>query len=267
MGFVDWNTLWNNEMLVTRRVRLNSGPFWDEVATREGGAAGFPEELTELQLARIAVQPKETVLEIGPGLGRLTIPLARAAAALTAVDPSAQMLERLRSLADAEGIATLHTVHCSWEKAEEVTQLTPHTVIMASYSLFMQDMRSQLQRMLRLATDRIVLFVPGDPRLPEAVERMIYGAKVSSQMADHVLLFNLLYEMGVDADVEVFTFPGEKRYRSREEALEQQMHYYDLPTEKQPAMAAYLEEQFREEAGEWILPRMRKTAMLRWRVQ
>ena len=266
MGLVDWNTLWNNEILVTRRARLNRGDFWDGVATRDEGRASFPEELTQFQLGRIAVKPEETVLEIGPGLGRLTIPLARAAAAVTAVDPSAEMLERLRSRAAAENLTMLRTVHCGWEEVGVVTDLKPHTVLVASYSLFMFDMRSQVQRMLRLATDRVLLFVPGEPRLPEAVQRVMHGAEVSSRIADHVLLFNILHEMGVDADVEILTVDGEKRFDSREEALAQQMQYYDVPIEKNAEMTRYLEPQIREENGGCVLPRTRKTAMLRWRV-
>ena len=266
MGLVDWNAVWNGESLLSRRARLNSGRFWDEIAERDQGASCFPDELTEQHLRRIAAQADETVLEIGPGLGRLTVPLARAARAVTVVDPSAGMLRRLRARADEEGLTNVRTVHGAWEDAETLDGIGPHAVVVASYSLFMLDMRAQLERMQRLATHRVCLFVPAEPRMPAAVERILFGAVVSSRMPDHVLLFNLLHDLGIDADVEVLTHAREKRYASPEEAVDEQLRFHDAPEEKRDAFTAFVAPQLRERDGGFVLAKTVKTGVLRWRV-
>ncbi len=266
MGLVDWNAVWNGEILLSRRARLNSGPFWDEIAERDQGESCFPEASTGQHLDRIAVRADETILEIGPGMGRLTVPLARAARAVTVVDPSAGMLRRLRTRADEEGLTNLRTVHGAWEDAETLDAVGPHTVVVGSYSLFMLDMRAQLARMQRLATDRVCLFVPAEPRMPEAVERILFGAVVSSRMPDHALLFNLLHDLGIDADVEVLTYAREKRYATREEAVDEQLRFHDAPEEKRAAFAAFVAPQLRERDGAFVLTKTVKTGVLRWRV-
>ena len=266
MGLVDWNALWNAEILLTRRARLNAGRFWDGIAANGQGEACFPDEQTEAHLRRIAATADETVLEIGPGMGRLTVPLARTVRAVTVVDPSAGMLERLQTRAEAEGLTNLRTVHCAWEDAERGGALGPHTVVVASYSLFMLDMRAQLERMQRLATGRVCLFVPAEPRMPEAVERILFGAVVSSRVADHVLLFNLLHDMGIDADVEVLRCEREKRYASREQAVDEQMRFFDAPDEKRGEIAAFLEPRLRAAGAGVALTATVRTGVLRWRV-
>lgn len=74
MGLIDWNLVWNNEMLATDRARLNSGAFWDETIANEEGLGAFGENLTEHQLEAVVASSRETVLEIGSGWGRLTLP-------------------------------------------------------------------------------------------------------------------------------------------------------------------------------------------------
>lgn len=266
MGLVDWNAVWNGEILLSRRARLNAGGFWDEVAARDAGEACFPDACTDVHLRRIGATADDTVLEIGPGLGRLTIPLAQTARAVTAVDPSAGMLQRLRARADAQRITNLRTVHGAWEDVERAGDVEPHALVVASYSLFMLDMRAQLERMRRLATERVVLFVPAEPRMPEAIERILFGALVSSRMADHVLLHNLLHDLGIDADVEVLACHREQRFASREAAIDEQLRFHDAPDDKRDAIAAYLAPSLRDDGAGVVLARTVKTGVLRWRV-
>lgn len=60
-------------------------------------------------LSAADLQPQETVLEIGAGLGTLTVELARRAAAVVAVEIDAALLPALR--AAVQGLATVAIVH------------------------------------------------------------------------------------------------------------------------------------------------------------
>ena len=127
MCLVDWNAIWKAEILLSRRARLNSGSFRDEIAERDHGIDDVPDTWSALQLQRIAARSDDSVLEIGPGMGRLTIPLARSARAVTVIDPSEGMLARLRERAEAAGVASLCTVAGAWRTPTRARARPPGT--------------------------------------------------------------------------------------------------------------------------------------------
>ncbi|MDO8944939.1 MAG: rRNA adenine N-6-methyltransferase family protein, partial [Desulfobacterales bacterium] len=60
--------------------------------------------VAEMIVARAGVSPEEVVLEIGAGLGALTIPLARAARSVTAIERDRNLVPLLRAELLAAGI-------------------------------------------------------------------------------------------------------------------------------------------------------------------
>lgn len=267
MGLVDWNAIWNAEIVLSRRMRLNAGSFWDYIAACDRGHDGFTDVLTTRQLERIAAGADDTVLEIGPGMGRLTIPLARSARAVTVIDPSAGMLARLRERCQAAGVTNLTMLTGAWEDADHLVGLAPHSLVIASYSLFMLDMRVQLERMRRFASRRVCLFVPAAPRMPEAIERILFGTVVTTRLPDHVVLFNLLHDLGVDASVEVLRETRERRYDSLQDAIDERMRFYDAPEAKRGEIAAFVESQVRSSDQGVVMSQEVATGVVGWRVE
>ncbi len=66
--------------------------------------------LAQRIVARANVGPEERVLEIGPGLGALTIPLARQALKVTAVEKDIRLIELLRAELLAQGITNTEII-------------------------------------------------------------------------------------------------------------------------------------------------------------
>ena len=263
MGPVDWNRIWNDEMVLTGRTRLNHGEFWDGVAARDR-TAPFTPEFTAKQIALIAPSADRSILEIGPGQGRLTIPLAQLSFGITAVDPSAGMLQRLRERAAGEGIGNIRCLNCRWEDLRpEMLHEEPH-IILASYSLFMTDLAARLRGMNHLARERVIFFVPGEPRSPPAVRKILHGTDAVSGRSDHVILFNLLHDLGIDASVEMMGFRSRKEYDSTDAAVREFAAYHNAPEEKTPDLAGYLRGHLTEENGTWVLEQDRKTAAVWW---
>ncbi|GEM_PF-1708104 len=265
MELIDWNSVWDEQMIITDRSRLNDGAFWDRMA-KEPSSGGFPEEMTDFQLSCIGIEGHESVLEIGPGKGRLTIELAKRAGSVTAVDPSAAMTEELsRSLEDA-GISNVRLIVSSLEEMDSA-QVGRHDVVVASYSLFMMDMRRRLEQMTRSAANRICIFVPADLRVPDELQRTLWGTDADIQIPDHVVLFNLLWQMGLKADVAVQSFNVRKEYADLRSAVDEHMRFHNAPERSRPALERYLSSMLREEDGALVLLSERSTAMLRWRVR
>jgi ubiquinone/menaquinone biosynthesis C-methylase UbiE len=64
---------------------------------------GYPQSLVDALAARAGLDGTQRVLDVGCGTGQLTIPLARHAQAVVAIDPLAGMLTRGQRAAQAAG--------------------------------------------------------------------------------------------------------------------------------------------------------------------
>ncbi len=136
----DWNEVWK------RRLALNqSTPAFREGADLWGGReqarryavrseTGHAHRVAEA-MRDLAVSPGDRVLDIGSGPGTLALPLARAGALVTAVDPAEGMLAELRAAAEEEGLTAVTTVRGLWEGIDPTRDLQPpYDRVVASYT-------------------------------------------------------------------------------------------------------------------------------------
>lgn len=263
MVFFDWNQTWNDEIILTGRCRLNDGFFWNAKAA-ENSRAPFTSELTHRQIALTGPSADKNILEIGPGTGRLTIPLAQHSSSVTVVDPSSAMLEHLRKRAAEAGIENIFYRNMRWEELQ--TNMLPERpdIILASYALFMTDIACQLKRMNDLATEKVILFVAGEPRVSSGIRKILFGTEATAGRSDHVILFNLLHGLGIDANVEIIESRFRKEYDSLESAARDLAEFHNAPKGKIPELMEYQRGRLRKEKGNYLLNQTRKTAALWW---
>lgn len=263
MGIVNWDIVWNSDMIATSRTRLDSGRFWDEVASK-GKDIDLPSEITLRQLELISPSMEKSILEIGPGRGRLTIPMARASSHLIAVDPSAVMMGHLRKRARDEGVQNISFVNRNWKDIDPSTLDRRPDIIVGAFSIFMLDISVQLRRMSDLASERVLLFLPGDPRIPPQVQKIMFGSNVTSGMGDHALLYNVLCDMGKDANVEMMSHTSRRTFGSMEEAVGDLAEFYNVPEAKMSGFRLHVAGILKEEEGGFLLERNRRTACVWW---
>ena len=117
---IAWQDTVEREHAQSDRIREESASddFWKPVAHRfvpskKGESA--PDDTVE-KLAEL-ISPTETVLDVGAGGGRLTVPLAEYAVHVTAVEPSEAMRDQLIATADAWGVSNYSVVPSTWEEA------------------------------------------------------------------------------------------------------------------------------------------------------
>lgn len=264
MQLIDWNLVWNNELLLTERKRLDDGAFWDQLANGKSNKA-FNAQLTKAQLAVIQPCAGDSVIEIGSGAGRLTRVLAKKTAAVTAVDASEKMVMYLKRSLKQERIKNVRCITSSWQDAASGGQLDKHDLIVASYCLFMMDMRRQLEYMHQLARKKVCLFVPAELRLPKPVQQLLHGANVGCQMPDHIILLNLLYSMGVCAQLNILPFQSKKKYNTLEEATESYQHYYNAPQSALPNLQKYIKKIAKPtQSGNYLIERTILCGAITW---
>jgi FkbM family methyltransferase len=72
-------------------------------------------DLTHTQLIRLPLLPDYTVLDVGAGTGRITIPMAKCVKRVTALEPSQKMLSILKATAEKEGVSNIQCINKSLE--------------------------------------------------------------------------------------------------------------------------------------------------------
>lgn len=109
-------------------------------------------------LSKVYCPSDITVMDIGAGPGTMAIPIARKVKHLTAVDPSVEMIHFLQERACQEGLRNVSYINKKWEDVESSRDVEEHDVLIASFSLYMMDLKAALCKMNELANDYVFLF-------------------------------------------------------------------------------------------------------------
>lgn len=135
MNSTQWAELWrelaSHDLMTGTKGETGMIERWRRVARQlDAGERAGSDPLLEHILARLA--PDSTVLDIGAGIGRWTLPIARHARRVTAVEPLSDMQEVLVERAASHGIANLEVVRVPWLEA----RVPPHDVVVAAHSTY-----------------------------------------------------------------------------------------------------------------------------------
>ena len=169
-----------------------------EVSTRRKNL-GRRDDL--LEMVKNELKPGYSVLDIGAGTGRWTVPLAKAAARVTAVDPAEAMLDVLkRNATEAGVIDKIDYVTATWEDADIGMYdfvVSFHAIYMsADFTAFIRKMEAHARRRCYLGLRHF----PIDGIIQELATK-IHGTRHDSP--NFIIGYNALYQMGIYANVTV----------------------------------------------------------------
>jgi SAM-dependent methyltransferase len=229
---------WKKRIALYRATR----PEGDEKAW-ERIAEWYPDwtrynDYVEMVLPRLlgAIEPTSRILEIGPGSGAFTVPLARVAREVVAVEPSAGMRTVLMcNLAEA-GITNVHIIPQKIEEAVEGLW-GPFDLTLASYALYNVEAVDQvISRLLRLSEHVVALMGTGEPRewYRDLAWRLRGQEVVSPPQLNY--FYPLLLEMGIYADVDVFWTTCNYVYDSEGALMEWWRRHFHLSESDRPAL-------------------------------
>jgi SAM-dependent methyltransferase len=230
-GGVDWPAYWRT-MVEAREAARHAAPpaggsRWDGRAERFAFLTRLLDAADPfVTTLKSVLRADDTVLDIGAGAGRYSLPLAEAVRHVTAVEPSAGLRAQLARAATERGLSNVHIVPSSWEVAE----VEPHDVTFAANVLyfvpdavrFIEKLNRSarracfiLHRMEERATPLLPLWetIWEEPRPPEP------GA---------LDLLNLLYFTGMRADFRLAPLAAPMRYASVDETLVEARRLLDL---------------------------------------
>lgn len=190
----DWLELWRE--LVMRTFRPQKERIVERYKAHARKRMERPDPLLDFILKEIDAD--NTVVEIGPGTGRWTIPLAKKTKNVTAIEPTPAMVDILKENIGNSGLGNVEILPQTWEDASPEI----HDVVICAHGMYgSPDLAAFVRKMDRFARKRCYLavrFPPADGILGE-LSLKIYGYRHDSP--DAVIAYNALYTLGIYANV------------------------------------------------------------------
>jgi SAM-dependent methyltransferase len=198
---------WMNPENIRRYLENTRGQYGTQVAS---------------QLQRMEIRPGSRVLDIGGGAGALAVPLSKQGCAVTVVEQSRLMADICEEYRVSEQANQISYVIRRWEDVTPDELKGPFDAVIASYSLTMTDIATAIRTMQAVSSGRIFLFWFLTPPSWAGVMQDLWPLLHKkpyyiSPLAD--CLWNVLYEMGIYADVEVMDPAPPRFFDSLDEAV------------------------------------------------
>lgn len=252
-GIINWEAL----MELTMPKFPPKTDRWDKFAVRYNGFAGLEQEYTARQIEAMQLEPGDTVLDVGAGPGRISIPVAGRVKGVTALDASKDMQAVLLENANKVGRSNITCLNIPWEEAVIGGNVPVHDVVVASRSPGIKDLK-KLDAAARKFV-YIMTFIGSSLKdfHDELLEGIIETPKIKmpkGSISHHAITFNRLCDMGIDASVQYVKDGFTRWYESREAAYDD-FHWLDVPPEKVG--------KFRENLDHYLFPENQGVRLLR----
>jgi SAM-dependent methyltransferase len=246
---IDWNQVWK-ERRARRTSPKRDTSFWD------GRAASFLKGSAERQYADrflAIMQPKNdwSVFDMGCGSGTIAVAVAPYVRSVTAVDFSGKMLDAVRVRCAALNIHNVTCILGRWEEDWEELGIGMNDV--ASRSLVADDLRESIRKLEGRALQKVfVSTVVGDGPF----DRLLYDAigRPLDLGPDYIYNYNLLYQMGILANVTFIKECRNRLYESHEDALQSMLWMLDtLKPGEEMKLKRHLDKHLVRQNGGWRL--------------
>jgi SAM-dependent methyltransferase len=216
------------------RLRRTSTDFWDRRAQRfRAIGLRLNEDDLGLRLLRRFTNSESSVLDVGAGAGRYARAIAPHVRRVVAVEPNAALVEHLRSDASADGLTNVDMVEARWEDAV----VEAADLVLCAHVLYPHADVEPFIRKLDEHNRGVCLILSmaawQEPPLMLDLWQRFHGEPRRGQPnARHV--FNVLYEMGIPANVEfapLRTAATQWSFESLDEAVAVCREHLILPAE------------------------------------
>jgi FkbM family methyltransferase len=248
---------------------------WDARAQEFNKRVMKNKERANQQVAMLDLTPTETVLDVGAGTGRLSIPMARLAKSVTALDQSAGMLSCLQENVALEGIKNIRSIQKNWQDVS-VGELEQHDVVISSNSLGVYDLKEALSKMDALAKRAVYIFTFADSKRDDGFRRFMKAGKEGRERgpgihgrneigpAGYLMIYNLLADMGILAGIKVLQWHSKEQYKNLDEAVAEWKGMHELPAEMEPELREFLSQKLVKEGDVLCLNRHHKQVLISW---
>jgi len=208
-----------------------------------------------------------SVLDVGAGVGALTVPLAKSVEAVTALEPAPAMLEELRGNIARNRLGNVTCIPAAWGK----TDVPPHDLILvANVSPIFDDLLGFLTSAEPLARRAIALVRNVGP----GTEKFYLGALYPLLLGrpypardDYLRTVTLLHSLGIYANIQIIGYHFDQPFEDLQDAVEfwkEQMRLDDPEQERQ--LLVFVQTKLQRVGSRLVAPMRRQSAVMWWRV-
>ena len=231
------------------RLGRTSADFWDR------RARGFHRTTRDtvardpfFARLRREVTLQTTVLDVGAGTGRFTLALAPLVQHVTAVEPNAAMLDYLRQDMSEQGLNNISIVQTTWEDAPG--NLSADMVICSHVLYPIMDIVPFLAKLQAAAGGACYLYLRAEhiDALTAHLWRHFHGDE-RCLPPGYIHALDVLFEIGIYADVEIVKLPVSVRFPSLDVAVNELLEQLILPADERTRT------QLRKLLEDWLVER------------
>ncbi len=263
VGLVNWGELRKYALLTTNRYEASDINYWDTRAADFNENTVNMAELTSIQLSKLPLQFDQTIIDVGAGNGRITIPVAKRVKCVTAVEPSNHMLILLKENSKKERALNISYLPKSWDDLIIGEDIYPHDLVIASFSLFMVNIENALLKIDAAANKSVYLFVSASKWVDKEIQNIVFGESIQI-LPDYIYIYNILHDLGILANVEINHYVHKQSYANLDEALKKISETYKVHKNNENELRKYLLKTLIEDKGKLWLNRDRKMATIWW---
>jgi SAM-dependent methyltransferase len=169
---------------------------------------------------RREITPDVTILDVGAGTGRYALALAPTSKQVIVVEPNAAMLDFLRTDAQNQGITNITSYQTTWQDAPD--DLKADMVICSHVLYPIRDIVPFLRKLQTSARHACYLYLYATHLevLTSHLWKHLHGDE-RCYPPGYIHALDVLFAMGIYANVKIVKFPQSMRYPSLDVAVEE----------------------------------------------
>ena len=272
---IDWNNIWNK----VNGANIKCGAYGECASIWESKeqARAFLKNSIENPgrvhhiIESLPLSPDYRVLDIGSGPGTVAVPIAGRVGHVTAIEPSPGMAGVMEEYAAESGVKNLSIVNKCWEDIDLSADLEgSYDLVVASYSLGMQDLGESIKMMCEVSSKWIYLFwISGNPSWEKGLVNLwpkLHGKDFNcSPQAD--IIYNILYSMGIYPNMKVSRLQNLNRFPDLDFAVSQYSSVYNIQnSEQEEILRGYLNKNLIKTEDGYELPETNMCTAIWWDV-
>jgi SAM-dependent methyltransferase len=207
-----------------------------------------------------------SALDVGAGVGALSVLLAKRLPQVTALEPNSAMLDELRDTLARNRLSNVTIVQAAW--SENV--VPPHDLILVANVAPIFDnllpFLTEAEPVARRAIALVQNVGPGHEKFYAGELYPLLFGKPYPARDDYLRTVSLLHSLGIYANVRVLGYRFDQPFAEFTEAVRFWKDYLRLETpEQERRLIAFLEGRLEKVGNRWIAPMRRQSAVIWWR--
>ncbi len=264
----NWNEIWKNEKYPMWIENGGLARYWDLIAAQRFQRLSRNKDAPEREVEEFNLRQTDTVLDIGCGTGRLTIPIAKRVKYVYGIDVSKEMLKIAKEQGEKEGLKNIKLINANFETFD-VNRIGKADVSVSYNSLGVYDIKNTLIKINNVTKRDVFIFTfTGKGEwLDERLAEIIYGEHQRNGPSSAEIIHNLLKEMGINPDFEVNHNIYKRGYDNIDDAVKNIMEFYRFTEVFKKYVEKFVKKNSVRDGKRCIMYHHRDIAKIHWRVE